>query len=170
MESSYTCGRPRFRVGSRMPPFEARELLLHSEGSRWRIELQPRHVVLYCIDPGGREGQQTVLISQQSVLDALKPETCVVLRQTRDAHNEGTAPVLTEDGNGERFSFRDLGDEPYFFESPCSGTAVRKAVLDLLSCCYGATEVFGWTWSRGDLLVIDNHRWFPTGGESHHVV
>jgi alpha-ketoglutarate-dependent taurine dioxygenase len=141
-------------------PFESRELLLHTEGSRQPAERQPRFVLLYCIDPGTDLGAQTVLIPISAVLDRLAKRTCKVLRETYEARVDGTPTILAQRASVDRFSFRDLGEETYLWDSPHSREYVEGALADLLTACYTSDQVYGSRWSRRDLIMIDNHRWF----------
>lgn len=141
-------------------PFEARELLLHSEGSRWAAHRQPRYILLYCVDPGENPGAQTVLVSFAAVLDRLGAATREVLRETYQADIPGSSAILTTRDGIDVFSFRDLGDEPYHWDSPHSPARMGATLTELVSACYAPELAHGWHWSERDLLVIDNHRWF----------
>ncbi|MDG4829591.1 TauD/TfdA family dioxygenase [Solwaraspora sp. WMMD1047] len=141
-------------------PFEPRELLLHTEGSRRPAGRQPRFIALYCVDPGDDPGSQTVLVPFSAVLGRLADQTLAVLRETREARVDGTPTILVPWQETERFSFRDLGDEAYLWESPFPQERTERALLDLLTACYDSGQSYGSHWSERDLMVIDNTRWF----------
>lgn len=141
-------------------PFEAKELLLHTEGSRRPAAQQPRFIVLYCVDAGSDHGSQTVLIPFADVLDRLDVATRELLQVTHDARADQTPHVLEPWGQGLAFSFRDLGDETYLWETPHSPDDAQAALDDILQTCYSTGEVYGSHWSPGMLMVIDNRRWF----------
>ncbi|HTZ44969.1 MAG TPA: TauD/TfdA family dioxygenase [Jatrophihabitans sp.] len=143
-----------------LAPFTTGELTLHTEGSRRPADRQPRYIVLMCLEPGLAAGAQTLLVPASAVLAALAPAAAETLRHTRERVVAGTPTVLRDQDGAQVFSFRDLGDEPFHWESTAGEEAVTVALTALIEACYTVSPLYGVRWQRGDLLVIDNHRWF----------
>lgn len=143
-----------------LAPFGRNELTLHTEGSRRPAHLQPRFLVLYCVEPGSGACAQTVLVSAAAVQAAISSQDIAVLRASREAVVPGTPTILRREPRRDVFSFRDLGDNVYEWETAYGRDDVEGALRRLLVTCYSARPAFMTRWRRGDLLVIDNHRWF----------
>lgn len=141
-------------------PFERRELTLHTEGSRRPAAHQPGLILLYCDDPGDDTGAQTVLVPSSAVLDQLDRSVIDVLSATREARVDGTPTIIRSDGGCPVFSFRDLGEESYLWDSEHSRAELEYALAQLLLACYSSPSTFGSHWRERDLIVIDNRQWF----------
>lgn len=151
-----------------LAPFTTRELTLHTEGSRRPADGQPRYIVLMCLEPGD-DVAQTLLVPASAVLAALDATVIETLMRTRERVVDGSPPILREEAGTLVFSFRDLGEEPFDWESTATAAEVEAALSALLTACYTVDSVYQSQWRRGDLLVIDNRRWFHGRSGAHRV-
>ncbi|MER5521328.1 TauD/TfdA family dioxygenase [Streptomyces sp. NPDC002763] len=140
-------------------PFAANALSLHTESSGASVPAQPRYIVLMCVSPGstGRTAQ-TVVVPMSGAYEALSRRTRDILTHLRyDLPGEAPA-VLRRVGDRPVFAIRDFMDTPmpWTFDGKMDRpAAVDDALRELYAAIYGA-RAFGFTWTRGRLVVIDN--------------
>jgi Taurine catabolism dioxygenase TauD, TfdA family len=145
-----------------LQPFGTNWLSLHSESSGAPPSVQPRYIVLMCVEPGSGVGAQTVLVPMQAVADTLSESDRAVLRSTRYALNEGAPMLMREEHGRVIFSVRDFQEDPLSWEH-CGDASdprvVARALERLYQAMYGSAA-FGISWKRALLAVIDNTVFF----------
>ncbi len=146
-----------------LQPFASGWLTLHSESSGRAAADQPRYIVLTCQDPGDAVAEAgTVLIPMRDVSAALDDDALAVLSATRYRRNLRAPMIARRVGAHEVFSFRDFWREPLEWTHlgpEKDADVVNGKIGQLLAAMY-ATPPHIVTWSRGLLIVIDNHAYF----------
>lgn len=76
-----------------------------------------------------------------------------------------TPPLASIAGERAVFSFRDMDHRgfPWRYEPAWDGAgapAVNGAIRALLEAMYDPATTGGIHWAQGDLVILDNHRWF----------
>lgn len=147
-------------------PFSTDYLRLHTESSRRQAHLQPRFIVLMCLEPGDETTRaQTILVSMDSVVTKLSERARNALARMRYATSAAAPPILRNSANRPILSFRDFGEDPLEWTCVSDRAVVSEetgtaALHELLDALYTGDGWIGVTWQRGYLLVIDNMRQF----------
>jgi alpha-ketoglutarate-dependent taurine dioxygenase len=146
--------------------FAENYVMLHTELAARPAEVQPRYVLLQCVEPSPRDmGGQTVLVDMDRVRHSLTDRQAAILKATCRSGDGAGPPFLRHSGDREIFSFKDEAEEgiPWNYErdgQPVVRQEVNDAIRRLLSALYDAANVTGFYWQPGTLGIIDNHRLF----------
>lgn len=146
-----------------LQPFAANELTFHTEGSTWPAALSPRYLFFQAMsDAEPDTGGQTILVRVSSALGQLSDGERRVIGSVGFRRIDDTfSPILSNDGAGSRFAFRDHGDEPFPWEL-LSGEYVESwraecCLAKLIEGIYSA-PVRGLVQRTGRLTIIDNRQ------------
>jgi alpha-ketoglutarate-dependent taurine dioxygenase len=143
-------------------PFSWSAVRLHTEGSARPRRVQPRYVMLHCVEPGSpTTGDQTIMVSMADVRERLTNEQMAVLSAVRLDDLDDASPLAPAVAP-PTFCFRDFGaDEIRWVCSrpEINPDDIERAIVDLAVGMYTA-PCFGVRWARHALVVIDNHRFF----------
>ena len=119
-----------------------------------------------CLKPGDETTRaQTLMVSMDKVAARLSDGARKALSGMWYATSPAAPPILREGARGPIFSFRDFGEEALGWTSVSDRWVVSEeagtaALHELLDALYAGDDWIGVTWQRGDLLVIDNTRYF----------
>lgn len=157
------------------------ELTLHAEVCVRPLHRQPRYIALHCVEPSPPDtGGQTVFVPMSRVHERLSNEQADLLRYAHFAQFPESPPILSRRQGRPVFSFRDFGDDLLWWRYVGPRTSLKAeelndALLSLLQAMYDPDLLMGVSWSRAELLVWDNWRFFhgrtriqPTDSGARH--
>ena len=146
-------------------------LNLHSEISMRPLALQPRFVLLHCVDPPELDrGGQTVVVPMAGVVDRLSMDQQAILRHVKLRDFPETPPVLRWEGDLPVLCFRDWEMETLAWEylgpdTDITATQTNEALASILHGMHEPANTWGVHWTPGSVLIWDNWRYFH--GRTH---
>jgi hypothetical protein len=154
-----------------MQPFSSAPLSIHTESSGNPISMQPRYILLYCVDQGQFSGGAATLgVSMADVAAKLSDHDISLLAQTRYSRCPPGSNILRFTAHGPTFSFRDFCQEAldWICEAPSAKPEyVNNAIGALLKAMYSANSI-AIHWQAGTIAVIDNWRFFHGRSAARH--
>jgi hypothetical protein len=154
-----------------MQPFSSAPLSMHTESSGNPLSMQPRYILLYCVDQGQVSGGAATLgVSMADVVARLSDHDISLLAQTRYRRCPQGSNILRFTVNGPTFSFRDFCQEA--LDWTCEATSakpecVNNAIGALLEAIY-SVDCMEIHWQAGTMAVIDNWRFFHGRSAARH--
>jgi hypothetical protein len=147
-------------------------LAFHSESSKKERGKQPQYVLLYCVQPGWGDTAATIVCDMDAVAGRLDADDLDVLSVMRYSFLSSLTPMAYRVDDRWSFSFRDFMGDGFSWECPIVNSEARgnAAIRSLLLSMYSLpSAIFRTSWRAGQLLILDNHRFFHGRGRSQRA-
>jgi alpha-ketoglutarate-dependent taurine dioxygenase len=140
-----------------LQPFSSEWISFHSEGSRRPAVHRPTWLLFQCVSPPLVDrGGQTLLRRAADIVEALRPSSVEVLRETVLCPETCDTTVVSSDEGHPILTFRDPAPEVMTWVSPAPSDEVKTALWDLLVVLYDVAAVEAVPWRRNRLVVLSN--------------
>lgn len=157
-----------------LQPFSGNALTLHTEHSARPVEVQPKYIVLYCVNSGHKEDRVfTIMQPIDQILSVLSPAVVKILKNTRYNFKSNSPQIIRVEKGRKILAFRDFMDEPLPWICTVDGVTeqdVNNSIESLINSMYVAVSLTAIAWSTGLAVVFDNTRFLHGRTQSEQTV